>query len=323
MKSGNLPGYAKTAGYWKRATGGAAALGLMALMLSGCFTGVEGTGKINLSKKDRMATAPTEEDRFISNIAPDPIGRWEKGRAFIVADEKFRLIAEGQGHSGINAGDTLLFYAVESASSADGGERTALSFKANADNENATIGYTIEKPLEIALREVTASEIPMLIDTQTVHSVKDRLLGRTLWVKTALWYGPGMQYKKGRKFEEVKVTDVKSGNAFFPVAVEFETPEGDSGSLMMNIGNSGNGSRNFGKLFSLTNPRNLYKHITEENWEAIKMEEVRLGMTKEECKIAIGNPSDVTTGHNYSNAVEIWQYADGRVLRFVDGILVR
>lgn len=294
-------------------------IGLAIPLLTGCFTGVEGTSKINLTKKDITATNPTEEDLFLSTISPETIGNWTSGKRFMVADDKFRIIAEGSGGAALKVGDILRYNRAENRSGADGDEKTVLYF----DSEGGEVKVSIEKPLSAVENKVTISEIPMLIELDLVEKVDRKMRGKRLWTRTGVWYDDSLNHKRGRKFIPVTVNEVKPGNAFFPLIVRFVDDNGESGTMLMNIGNTSHESRNFGKLFSLTDPRNSYKNITPENWAAIQMEQVRPGMTKEECKLAKGNPKDVDMGHNYSNAMEIWYYPDGTNLRFIDGVLVR
>ena len=47
-----------------------------------------------------------------------------------------------------------------------------------------------------------------------------------------------------------------------------------------------------------------------------------LGMTKEECKLSLGNPTDVNSGHDWNSTIDFWQYPNGSYLRFQDGLLV-
>ena len=45
-------------------------------------------------------------------------------------------------------------------------------------------------------------------------------------------------------------------------------------------------------------------------------------MTKEECKLSLGNPTDVNSGHDWNSTIDFWQYPNGSYLRFQDGLLV-
>lgn len=283
-----------------------------------CFTGVEGTGKINLSKKDISVTAPTQEEKYLSDISFPVVGEWRPGLPFFVSDDKLRLLVENPANVSLQAGDTLYFSEVQARMGADGGETSNFIFEKNGAN----IFYPVEKPLKDTRNSLTASDLAMLIDLDMVEKVKAKLLGRTLWTKSALWYDDNMKYQKGSKFAKVTVVDVLPGNSFFPLMVAFRDDDGRNGRLLMNFGTSGNESRSFSRLFFLNDPRSNYKHISDENWSAIQAEQLRPGMTKEEVRLSRGNPSDVNTGHDYSNTLEIWYYPDGSFVRFIDGLVV-
>lgn len=282
-----------------------------------CFTGIETTSKINLSKKDIETVKPTEEELLLSDIKYESLKDWNIGKPFLVTDEKFSILVEGLGDSQINAGDTISFLRAESAASAGGGGMTRILFQ----TDYGIVSYHLEKDITVASESINSTNLGMIIDLEMVDQVRKKLKGRNVWTRSALWYDNNQNYKKGKKFYKVEIDDISAGNNFFPLRVEFSNGE-DRGYFLMNLGNSGNESRNFGKLFSLTDPKESYKNITEENWEAIQSEQVRIGMTKEECRLARGNPSDVDLGHNYSNTMEIWLYPDGAYLQFVDGLLI-
>lgn len=95
--------------------------------------------------------------------------------------------------------------------------------------------------------------------------------------------------------------------------------------LLMNLpeaSGSGVESRSFRNLFTLSDPKEKYPSILPEIWDAICDGHVRNGMTKDECRLAIGNPADSQSGHDWNSTIDIWSYPDGTFLRFQDGILV-
>lgn len=290
----------------------------VAITMQSCFTGIEGTSKISLSKKDLTIIAPTEEEIFMSALAPPAIKEWGKGRRFLVTDDKFRYVIEGSMRNPVVKDDTLTFLEIEKRYSAGGGESSILKFL-HKDN---IVAYPLEKKVEDAKNEITSAQLPMLIDLEVVRAVGEKLEGKKLWTKTLMWYDDSLQYIKGKKYTEVTVNNVTTGNTFFPLLIQFVGKDKQTGYYLMNFGNSGNESRSFSKLFSLTDPRNNYRQIKDENWEAIQKEEVRPGMTKEECRLSKGNPEDLDSGHSYSSTMEIWKYSDGTILRFVDGLLI-
>lgn len=294
-------------------------LGLMPVFfLQSCFTGVESTGKITLSKKDMAVIIPSQEELFLADIQPQTVKDWKLGKQFVVTDDKLRYVLEGASSKPLTKGDTIVFDRVESRYSAGGGESSLLVFKRNG----STFVYPLEKNIENAEKDFTSSHLPMMIDLDIVETVKQKLEGKKLWTRSSLWYDDSLKYQKGGKYIDVTVDDVSCGDSFFPLLVKFTDSANKTGYYLMNIGNTGNESRSFSRLFYLSDPRNVYRQISDENWLAIQKEELRIGMTKEECRLSKGTPSDMDAGHSYSSTMEIWKYSDGTILRFVDGQLI-
>lgn len=292
-------------------------LACAALVCQSCFTGVEGTGKINLSKKDMVALAPKEEDLFLNSISLQPLGDWQQGKRFYVTDERLNLLFSGAPIK-LLPGDILTFESEGPYIDADGQQKTSIIFSSKGESFN----LKIDRPFEEARSSINSSDIGMMIDADVIEAISKKLVGKDLWTKSALWLDDSLKYKKGKKFNKVTVTQVLPGNTFYPIVVRFKSDAGEEGAYLMALAASSNSGHGFGNLFSFRNPRENYKNISSEVWEIICNEGLRAGMTKEECRISRGNPSDVDMGHNYSNAVEIWSYPDGTFLQFVDGLLV-
>ena len=82
-------------------------------------------------------------------------------------------------------------------------------------------------------------------------------------------------------------------------------------------------SRTFADLFFVADPKIRHSSIRPEIWELICEGKVKSGMTKEECKLALGNPDDVATGHDWNQTIDIWNYKNGMYLQFQDGLLTK
>lgn len=100
-------------------------------------------------------------------------------------------------------------------------------------------------------------------------------------------------------------------------------PSGEEAYLHMNYTSDTHDSRNFATLFFMNDPKTKYPQISEENWAMIQKGKVSLGMTKEECKLSVGNPDELNAGHSQSQTMDVWQYSDGTYLVFTDGLLTR
>lgn len=293
-------------------------------LLSSCFTGIESTKKINLTREDKKLQNPTPEEKFMSQLLPSRLEDWERGKSFIVSDNKALMVivpVEGLLPVAPDSikGKILQFEGVESKINVNGDLTVTLIFTDNIYR----YAYDTGKEFQDAMQTVKSDQIPMLIDVDMVNGARKLLKGKKLWTKSPLWYDSTGERIDGKRFVEVTIVDVQSGNLVFPLQLEIVTDDGSTAYLYMNYGSEDNESRSFANLFSLSDIRKNYPSIDEETWNYISQGKVRLGMTKEECKLALGNPTDLNTGHDYSQTLDIWRYDNGRILWFEDGRLVR
>ncbi|MDE6006843.1 MAG: hypothetical protein K2G67_04750 [Muribaculaceae bacterium] len=286
-----------------------------------CSTGIEGTKTIKMTRAEKRENRPTPEDLLMADLVPQHLADWNIGKTFTIVDEKARLVLSPEMPMPDSVSGIKLRYAgVESRPTPDGKEETLILF---FDVRNA-IRYATGRAPGIATESISAVDIPMIVDDDLVESAAKLLVGKNLWTRTALWYDNEGNPIEGRKYVPVSVSAVRPGNAFFPFIIDFYDENGNAASLFMNIKNEagiGAESRTFPALFSLADPKISYPTISPEVWELITKGEVRIGMTKEECKLSLGNPSEVDAGHNWNNLVDIWKYKDGTFLYFEDGRL--
>ncbi|MCH5226163.1 MAG: hypothetical protein J1D77_09185 [Muribaculaceae bacterium] len=294
------------------------------LLATSCFTGIEGTKKINLSREDRKLSNPSPEELFMKDLVAQPLKDWTNGKRFIAADDKALLVIVPQ--SGILPvapdsvkGKVLEFIGVESKINAAGQINVGLQF---TDHLYLYV-YDTGKEFDYAMENLFSDQVPMLIDSDMVVQARNLLRGHKFWTRSPLWYDEEGNRIDGRKFVEVTVTDVEPGNLVFPLRLKILTPENQEVYMFMNYGNADNESRSFHNIFSLSDPRRHYPSIDDETWDHITRSRVKEGMTKEEVRLSLGNPSDSNTGHDYSQTLDIWSYENGRVLWFEDGRLVR
>lgn len=304
--------------YIIRKSVGAILLMLPLFLLSSCFTGVESTKKITLSKKDLAYIASTEEENYLNDIKIPNISQWVKGKKFEVADDKINIILEHAPEAVLKAGDIIDFVDIEERLSADGNKALAISFEKNGN----IFKYPVEKIDRTDLDKLTSGDLPLLIELDIVDQIKTKLQGKTLWTRNNLWYDRNLNVFKGNKFVPVRITDVYPGNSFFPIKIEFEDPQSRVSYLLMNITYNTKETRPFAKLFLLNDPRKDYKSITDENWDAIQKGLIKMGMTKEEVRLSLGNPADTYSGHDYSKTMDMWYYPEGTFVRFIDDLVV-
>jgi hypothetical protein len=99
--------------------------------------------------------------------------------------------------------------------------------------------------------------------------------------------------------------------------------DGRHSGVMMSSPTSAVRNVTFDKLFSFSDIRNNYKHISNENWSLIVRGQVAVGMTKEECTLSLGAPQSVDRVPTHGGLLERWVYDNGVYLVFADGILER
>lgn len=302
----------------------AAALPLLLLPSGGCFTGIEGTKRIDISREDRKLMVKTPEDTFLNQIGKTYLKNWKPGKVFIVSDNRLPLLFD-QPPAGKFPEDTsgmtgrhLRYAGLDSRKRPDGSLEGVILLSDVTKVYRLPVGKEPERMMD----EVTGHDLPMLIDADAVARADRLMTGKELWIKTSLWYDLSGNRISGRKFVPLTVARVEPGTMVFPLRVVLKDTDGNLSVQYMNMGDGTHESRSFAKLFSLTDPRRNYPAISEEHWKLIQEGRIETGMTKEECRLSLGNPTNVDSGHDHNSAIDIWQYDNGLFLRFEDGLLV-
>lgn len=277
-----------------------------------------------MSREDKRKANPTPEERFFSGIQGVPLKDWEKGREFIAADDKALLIFDGIQpeffpDSVKFKGKILKYDGLQHKMSPAGVLTASIIFS----DDFMPYVYDTGKPSDTAPETLFSNEIPMLIDRQLIEEAANLLKGKQLWTRSNLWYDENEQRIDGKKYVEVVVENVDAGNLAFPLKLTLRTLDNEVFNMFMNLGNSDTESRAFHNLFSISDIKKHYPDISPEFWDLICNGKVSIGMTKQECRLALGNPIETSSGHDYSQTLDIWSYDNGKVLWFEDGKLVR
>lgn len=288
---------------------------LTSLVLQSCFTGIEHTGHITLSKRDKeISHKISNEEAFMLDITGEDATHWNPGREFLVVGDRSALVFESPLDN--PAGKILLYSGYSDRITPAGSSRIILHF---VDSAGITYRYTTNKE---QLQSVISSELPMLIDLVQVNRLRDKLAGKRLWIKTDKWLDANGGIYAGSKYDAVTITDVCGGSENLPFLIYFTDSSGRQSYIRMSQSEGALASRPFHTLFSLENPRLSYPSVSDEIWDKIKRGQVAEGMNKQECRLALGNPDNVDTDRDYSRLIETWTYANGIFLRFEDGVLV-
>lgn len=292
------------------------------MLIFSCSTGIESTKKIRMSKEDMKLLTKTDEENLAASISGTPLSKWEYGKQFLATSDRTLYVFEPSGTYTSQEslkGKTLHYAGTENIQTADLKEECVLLFS----DGNTTYRYLTGKTEAEALIDIDSSKIPLMSDITLIENWRDKLTGMTLWTKSNLWYDKDGNRTSGLKFEEITVEDVLPTTGDFPMKVKIKDTNGKEAYMSMNYTSDLADSRNFSALFFLSDPKNKYPQISAENWNLIKRSKIGIRMTKEECRLSLGNPDELESGHNTSHTMDIWQYANGTYLIFSDGILSR
>ncbi|MCM1489315.1 MAG: hypothetical protein NC095_00590 [Muribaculum sp.] len=272
-------------------------------------------------KKDEFKSmTKSDEQLFAAQISGVLLKDWEKGKKFLATSDRTIYLFEPSSSSDITANSlknkTLSFEFVESSVNPDLKEECIIVFS----DGGVPLRYNTGKSPDDALQQIDSSKIPLLSDLDLIAQWRNKLVGKTLWTRNNLWYDENGQRVPGLKFSKVEVLDVMPAAADFPMLVKMNH-DGNIAYVFMNYTSDASDSRNFSSLFYLSDPKAKYPDISDENWSLIQSGRVGLGMTKEECRLAIGYPDELRSGHDSSQTLDIWQYSDGTYLFFSDGLL--
>lgn len=280
---------------------------LLLIALPGCFTGVERTPVIkDTTSKNSTQDKPSAEQLLMAPVVAESPADWKTGKPFLIAGGRldYAFTPLSVAHT-LSAGDTIRFAGFRSTVRLSGDSITELVMMSPLNQE---LVYRIESPLSQIVKEKSLS-IPFTNDIDLVNHAKQVLTGKRVWTLKP--------DGSGRKFQPVEITDVLPGNSDYPFRVVVNQ---DTLFMVTNSGSTST-SRTFANLFTLTNPRKLHQEISDRNWELISQGKVALDMTREECRLAIGAPTQLERNALPGGIYECWIYEDGVYLIFTDGLL--
>ena len=295
---------------------------LAALMLSACGTGIEVTEHVTDKDVQRVLDKGADQQPVVTIKAyQDSLPAWKIGKRFWVADDKVTqmlAVTDAYDNDTLHLAGHILSYAGYSLSGPFEGRRVYVEFD------------DIETGLRLVYRYGKESDIyhagfslPMLIDLDMVEHVSRQLVDKEFFIRTPIWYDrKSEQMISGRHFIKVRIDSVLPGNAVMPLRVLFTTTDTREQAMVWISDNvSTMHGRDFDALFSVTDPRSSYPAIPDATWERITRGQVAEGMTKEECRLALGSPKRINERPDQAGMREYWYYDGGSYLYFVDGLL--
>ena len=297
---------------------------LMEWLFTSCFTGIESTKKITDRDVVRVTQGKeiqTSIESQYNNVVIDSFPNWSKGKRFEVVDDNLKRVLTPM--TGVNV-DTLMlkgrmleYVGYYEESVLDNEPNVNLRF---SDGVNEFV-YRTHKTIEQIEKGKILLQVPFLIDVEMVETYRERLVGNEFYLRTSIWYDENGVMIPGKKYVKVKIVNVQSGDKVFPMRVAFETTNGEMAYVFMSINQSSVQNRLFDDLFSETDIRKNYPLISDENWENIINGTISLAMTKDECRLSLGNPGNIQEHPTNDGLLEYWFYSDGMYLVFFDGLL--
>lgn len=292
------------------------------ILCTACGTGIEVTEHV--TDKDVQKAIADNQKNPSANVSlkayVDSLPAWRVGeKRFWVADNQVALLFDGGGKdlAPLN-GHVMVYDGYDTGSIYD--NRQTINIKFLDSETGDTLVYRTGKTLQ---EFGSGFSIPMLIDLDMVRHVAGQIEGRDFYIRTPIWYDrENEQMINGRHFIQVHIDKVEPGNAVMPLRVHFTANDTRQKAMVWMSGYSSSmPGRDFDGLFDVNDPHSLYPAISAKNWELITRGQVVEGMTKEECRLALGAPRRINQNPDQSGMREYWYYDGGSYLYFVDGLL--
>lgn len=309
-----------------------------AALLHSCFTGVESTPRIGAGDVRRQQAAiVTDEQLFLDGLAATPPRQWKAGRRLLVDDDRIGLVLTSPvGEIDSLVGRMLIYEGHTPATSLMGMDATDIRFYADMPAGKTPFLYRLALD-SVALDTISALAVPFTVDLDLVERVDSMMRGKRLFVRTPMWYMPGARHAavNGLRHVPVVVDSVVAGDSNYPLAVIFTLDDPQYAKMIdgtgapvtrmvyMTVGRGRAATRNFDTLFAFADPRRSYPGIKDDVWIQIVQSRLASGMTRDECRLALGAPTTIRKIPTPGGLVENWQYSDGVYLYFEDGYLTR
>ena len=295
---------------------------LAVLMLSACGTGIEVTKHVTDKDVQRVLDKGADQQPVVTiETYQDSLPAWKRGKRFWVADDKVTqmlAVTDAYDKDTLHLTGHILSYAGYSLSGPFEGRRVYVEFDDIETGLRLIYRYGKESDIHHA-----GFSLPMLIDLDMVEHVSRQLVDKEFFIRTPIWYDrKSEQMISGRHFIKVHIDSVLPGNAVMPLRVLFTTTDTREQAMVWISDNvSTMHGRDFDALFSVSDPRTSYPAIPDATWERITRGQVAEGMTKEECRLALGSPKRINERPDQAGMREYWYYDGGSYLYFVDGLL--
>lgn len=292
-----------------------------AIGATSCFTGIESTPKITQRDVRRQNIIDTPEQHVLDSIGLARPSDWTVGKTFYITNDRAGLAmwrVMPLDSAGMLGNHTARIMAIDTVTNLTGDIEVELAFE------------LVDEPVKMLYRPgITQTDwygranldIPYFIDIDMVNQVAKRLVGNTYYMLQSRRLTQARVDTIGRRYDPIRITSVEPGNDVQPLLVRFVDNDGKAGAILMTIGDQTTSRRNFETIFAIENPRERYKNISDEHWNLIRNSRVTIGMTPEECRLALGSPDNYRRIPTTGGMAEQWFFTNGTYLLFEDGTL--
>lgn len=295
-------------------------------LVQSCFTGVESTPRITSKAVRKSKVEVTPEMRLMAGVSGENPLDWRPGKTFYVTDNRILRVMQlpAPNYSSTLSGQYLTLNSLSYVPSITGQYELQLTLRTTAgDSLRYRTGLTRE-----ALDTLSTIAVPYTVEESLIRAADSLLAGNTYYILPPRRLDQNGVTVMGLRYVPVKISRVTAGDERYPLRIYFTEKADTAGgrtpqeqSLMMTVGNGPAATRNFNTLFSIDNPRLKYPDITDEVWRLIMLSRIRLGMTPQECRLALGSPEEFSQIPTTAGMVDRWRYSNGMFLIFEDGVL--
>jgi hypothetical protein len=167
-----------------------------------------------------------------------------------------------------------------------------------------------------------------------IPKAKNLLLNKQVYILTNEWRQDDstIGFTTYSKYVPVTITITQIGasdNINFPVKIIFKDSKNEEYYIITSLSGVNQGHlvelwgcwSKFSKVFSFKNPKLKYPKISVATWGLIQKGKVKVGMSKETCRLSWGEPEDINKASGTYGTHEQWVYSSGSYLYFENGKL--
>lgn len=305
---------------------------------------IQGQSTYNATANIYNGTTKQKNSTFAKDFRYLPMANWSAGMRFMVVPDRMKLesfankleiVPYRSRKSAVYVGldqrehewKEFTFVKIEERRTRCGRNMCDYAFIV-FESEGRRYEYPYQGTMEELRREKGLAFVNSLIYLDDIDKAQQKLVGKKLYL---LRHDRSIENPDGRKlntsdkkFVEVTVTKIGVGSRINPVRIVYKEQSGKEYYTDITLSgiNSSKSQRTvwFDNVFSMQNPKREYPAISTENWSWIQEGEVKIGMTKEECVLAWGEPNKINDDIRIGENIEQWVYKRN-FLYFENGLL--